>query len=209
MDGPECGGNCVQVATTVESVEQAIATPARCDGRALLRQVFRRSAEALYRFILLRVAGDRDAADDLLQQTCYEAVRHQRPPADAEECEAWLRGIARNLIRRHWRETKKRTLRLPLDGATRANELAEDLESRPLPPDAVIQEESIRLLMLAITSLSAADQGLIFAYYFDGQSQAAIASDLGMTAKSIECRLFRARSRLRTILRDMERSGER
>lgn len=199
----------MQIATTAETVEQAMALPATCDGRAVLRQVFRRTAEALYRFILLRVAGDRDAADDLLQQTCYEAIRHRRPPADADECEAWLRGIARNLIRHHWRETRKRALRMPLEHTTRPGELAEDLESRPLPPDAMIREESIRLLMLAITSLSAADQGLIFAYYFEGRSQAAIADDLGVTAKSIECRLFRARSRLRTALRNVERSGER
>ncbi|UCG31605.1 MAG: sigma-70 family RNA polymerase sigma factor [Phycisphaerales bacterium] len=174
----------------------------------MLRRVFCRTSNALYRYILLRVGGDRNVADDLLQQTCCEAVRHRRPPAAESECEAWLRGIARNLIRRHWRNARRDGHQVSLEDAAVAERLAEDLESRPLPVDDLIQAETVRLLMLAITELPAADQDLIFAYYFHGRPQVAIARDLGVTEKSIESRLYRVRGRLRATLRNTERSGE-
>jgi RNA polymerase sigma-70 factor (ECF subfamily) len=202
-------GSHVEIAGTAVRIQQAADAACTRDPHDAVRRVFTRTADALYRFILLRVRGRRDVADDLLQQTCLEAAKHRRPPTSPDECEAWLRGIARNLVRRHWRRMKREAGRLPLEDVERTRQWADDLEARPLPPDAMIRDESISQLLLAVTSLSAADQNLVFAYYFDGRPQAAIASDLGATEKSIESRLFRLRGRLRAVLRKMERSGER
>lgn len=177
------------------------------DGQPLLARIFTDAGDALYRFILVRVRGDRDAAADLLQQTCCEAVRHRRYPADAGECEAWLRGIARNLVRRHWRRLRRTPVRLRLDDTDLGPRLAEDLATRPLPLDELIRAEVTEQLLLAVTSLSAAEQELVFAYYFDGRAQAEIARELGVSEKSVECRLSRVRGKLRTALRDSERSG--
>ena len=179
-----------------------------CRADSVVREVFDRSADALYRFVLVRVGGNRDVADDLLQQTCCEAARHPRPPDGRDECEAWLRGIARNLVRRHWRNRKREADVIPLEDAALANRLADDLEARPLPPDVLIQRESVAQLLLAITSLSAADQSLIFDYYFEQRPQAVIARELGVTEKSVESRLYRVRGRLRAALRNPEKSGE-
>lgn len=198
----------MEIAGTAVKLEQTVASRRSRDGRDILRQVFARAGDGLYRFILVRVSGNRDAADDLVQQTCCEAARCARPPADHDECEAWLRGIARNLIRRRWRRLSRRPGLIPLEDAALASRLADDLESRPLPPDALVRKESIEQLLLAVTSLSAAEQSLIFAYYFDGRRQTDIARELGVTEKSIESRLFRVRGRLRTTLRHLERSGE-
>jgi RNA polymerase sigma-70 factor (ECF subfamily) len=174
-----------------------------------LHRAFDRSAVALYRFILVRVRGDRDAADDLLQQTCCEAGRRSnRLPDNGEACEAWLRGIARNLIRRHWRNAKRAARMIPLGNGELARQLAADLESQPLPVDAMIRSEVTTQLLLAVTELSAAEQHLLFGFYFEQRPQADIARETGVSEKSVESRLYRARSRLREILRRMERSGE-
>jgi RNA polymerase sigma-70 factor (ECF subfamily) len=92
-----------------------------------------------------------------------------------------------------------------LEDAAVASQLADGLESRPLPGDALAGEELITQLLLAVTSLPTADQSLVFAYYFDGRGQADIARELGVSTKSVESRLFRARARLRTTLRNAER----
>jgi RNA polymerase sigma-70 factor (ECF subfamily) len=175
----------------------------------VLQRVFARSADGLYRFILIRVGGDRHAADDLLQQTCCAAADHRRPPPDEDECEAWLRGIARNLIRRYWRKRKRGPVQMVIEDAALARAMVDELESAPLPLDTLIRKESIEQLLLAITDMPSREQQLIFAYYFDGRSQAAIAAELGVSEKSIESRLYRARGRLRNALRHEERSGER
>jgi RNA polymerase sigma-70 factor (ECF subfamily) len=177
------------------------------DGQSVLARVFTDAGDGLYRFILVRVRGDRDVAADLLQQTCCEAVRHRRHPADADECEAWLRGIARNLVRRHWRRLRRTPVRVRLDDTDLGSRLAEDLASRPLPLDELIRAEVVERMLLTVTSLPAAEQELVFAYYFDGRAQAEIARELGVSEKSVECRLSRVRAKLRTALRDSERSG--
>lgn len=180
--------------------------PASPDRRDQLRRVFSNTGDALYRFILVRVGGERDAADELLQQTCHEAARSSRvPPGDAE-CEAWLRGVARNLIRRHWRRMKRRNGHVPIEDATLSQHLVESMESQPLPVEALGRAEAAQQLLLAVTSLPAADQQLVFAFYFEGRSQADIAREMGVSAKSVETRLYRVRSRLRAILRDIERT---
>ena len=195
----------MDIATPMVNVEPMAPSHPACDGRDRLRRVFGQCGDALYRFILVRVNRDRDVADDLLQQTCHEAARHRRMPHDDTECEAWLHGVARNLIRRHWRRSGRRRNAVPLENADVSRQLAEDLESRPLPPDALIQDESVRQLWLAVTSLPSVDQRLVFAFYFEGRSQLDIASELRVTVKSIETRLYRVRSRLRAILRGIER----
>ncbi|MGB2985639.1 MAG: sigma-70 family RNA polymerase sigma factor [Phycisphaerae bacterium] len=196
----------MDIATPAVSLKPIVSIGSSSESQGRLRRMFLAGGDALYRFILVRVHGDRDAADDLLQQTCHEAARHRRMPNDDTECEAWLRGIARNLIRRHWRQAKRQRGRLPLQDAELSRQLVEDLESRPLPADVMIREESARQLLLAVTSLPASEQRLVFAFYFQGRSQADIAGEFGISAKSVETRLYRVRNRLRAILRNIERT---
>jgi RNA polymerase sigma-70 factor (ECF subfamily) len=127
-------------------------------------------------------------------------------PTDDTECEPWLYGIARNLVRKHWRQNGRNGRVVPLEDADVAGRLAQNMESRPLPPDAAAQAESAQQLLLAVTALPASEQKLVFAFYFEGRPQSDIASDLGVTPKTIETRLYRARQRLRASLRDAERT---
>ena len=196
----------MEAASIVAGVEPIVSVQSSSDRQERLLRVFHRGSDALYRFILVRVYGDRDAADELLQQTCHEAARSRKMPDDDTECEAWLRGIARNLIRRHWRRTKKQRRNLRLEDAELSRQLVEDMEARPLPPDLLVREESARQLLRALTTLPAADQQLLLAFYFDGRSQANIAQESSVSAKSVEMRLYRARTRLREQLRHSERT---
>ncbi|UCC29483.1 MAG: sigma-70 family RNA polymerase sigma factor [Phycisphaerales bacterium] len=196
----------MDIASPAVGVEAFVFSENLPDPQERLRRVFHRTGDALYRFILVRVAGDRDAADDLLQQVCHVAARNRRMPHDDTECEAWLRGIARNLIRGHWRLMKRQRRHIRLEDAAFAQQLVGEMESQPAPAEALMQEESARQMLLAVTSLPAPDQQLVFAFYFEGRSQADIAKELGLSAKSVETRLYRVRNRLRAILRNIERT---
>ncbi len=88
-----------------------------------------------------------------------------------------------------------------------ARQLADDLESRPLPSDTMIRDEVSEQLLLAVTSLPANEQRLIFTFYFEGRSQAQIAEELHVSAKSVETKLYRIRKRLRALLREPEKEG--
>ncbi len=171
-------------------------------------RVFEACSDGLYRFILFRVRGDKHSAEDLLQQTCTAAAGNGRSPTDDGECEAWLRGIARNLVRLHWRHRGRNNGRIPIEDAELSRQLAEDMDARPLPPDVLAKREMVDQLMLAVTSLPAVDQQLIFSFYFEGRPQTDIAQELGATVKSIETKLYRARNRLREVLRRPERTDQ-
>lgn len=174
-----------------------------------LRDAFSCCADALYRFILVRACGDRHTAEDLLQQTCLEAARTRKAPDDAAGCEAFLFGIARNLLRKHWRRMKRRGLLLPQSDAELGAGLTAMMEAGPLAPEVLAGRETRDQLLLAITALPAADQQLVFAFYFDGRSYLQIAQELGSSSKSIESRLYRLRTRLRAALRGKEHENYR
>jgi RNA polymerase sigma-70 factor (ECF subfamily) len=173
-----------------------------------LVRAFERCGDGLYRFIVVRVGGDRDTADDLLQQTCYTAARKRRLPTQQDECEAWLFGVARNLIRKHWRSIRKRNGHVPLEQADRSQRLVAEMESGPLPVDVIADDEAVDQLLLALTALPADEQRLILAFYFEGRSQGEIATQLDVSPKSVESRLYRIRCRLRAMLSGEERNGK-
>lgn len=203
----------MELVTSVSAISRAD-EGARDERHERLKRVFRTCGDGLYRFIVVRVDGDRHAADDLLQQTCAVAAGHRRLPDDDEACEAWLRGVAQKLIRKHWRTARRRRSEVPLDDPEARRSLLERLEVKPRGgamsmsgSGAPLDPRLGRALLHAVTALPAAEQQLIFSFYFDGRSREEIASEDGATVKSVEGRLYRARQRLRTILRDGERNG--
>lgn len=70
----------VETAEAPAGIGRAVVLDKARNRREALEQVFERGRDALYRFILVRTGMNRDASDDLLQQTCYEAARHPSPP---------------------------------------------------------------------------------------------------------------------------------
>ncbi len=175
------------------------------DPRDRLRRVFVGCGDALYRFVVVRVGGNREAADELVQQTCCEAAKHRRIPNDDGECEAWFFGIARNLIRRHWRRRRRDGAIIFQCDQRASRALVEAMEASPIPIESLTRDEAATQLMLAITTLSSNEQGLVFDVYFGGRDRAEIAREMGVTVKAVEARLYRARNRLRAKLRGEEK----
>lgn len=181
-------------------VEEDWAAEATDHSRSTLRQTFQRVADALHRFIYVRVGGDSALAEDILQEVCRVAAESNTIPPDEDERGRWLFGIGRNLIRRHVRRLKRQGIHLPLNDPNVTRRLADDMGRRPLPEEVLADRERADQLLLAITSLNAADQALIFSFYFDGQSSVELAEASGVSLKSIESKLYRVRHRLRARL---------
>ncbi len=192
-------------ANAVMAVDQSAVCQQQETSRDRLKRVFRKSCDGIYRFILVRVGHDGHTADDLLQQTCTVAAGHRRVPDEDSNCEAWMFGIAKNLVRKHWRQQKRDRGLISLGDLDSSGAFVESLTSEPLSTSEMA-EESLSQLMYAITSLPAVDQRLIFDFYFDGLSQAHMADAHSTTIKSIEAKLYRIRTRLRAILENHERN---
>lgn len=167
-----------------------------------LRRILMGCCAALHRYLAHRVGGDRHVADDLLQQTCFEASRCRRVPDGDDACEAWLHGIAKHLLHRHWRGQRRSRRLLSIDQPHRGRALVEAMESGPLPAEQLVANETLSRLSTAVAMLRQADRQLIFASYFEGRSHADLAMELGVSPKTVETRLYRARRRLRAALRE-------
>ena len=164
-----------------------------------LQNAFERCGEDLLRFIALRVRGDRHEAEDLLQQTCYEAARKRRMPPGEDAAAAWLFGIAKNVIRRYQRH-RRRGSGVPLHPATLGR--PQQLDPDALHADDASQRDAASRLLTAIAALSEADQQLLLGSYFEGRSHKDLARAIGVTERTIEGRLYRARAALREALSD-------
>ena len=174
------------------------------DRRGRLRDLLSINIDALYRYVYVRLGGDSAAADEVLQQTALVALDHANAPAEPEAQALWLRGIARNLIRRHWRVSGPgEGGRLNAD-AKAAWSLLSRIESDQSPDDLVIKKEEQDQLVYSIASLPSEDQWLIYAFYRHGRTRAEIAEELGTTPKAVQSRLYRVRSRLRAMLANIE-----
>ena len=161
-------------------------------GVAGLRRVLVDGMDSLFRFILVRVGPDRASAEDLLQQTVTIALERRLEFASDRDVERWVRGVARNLIRAHWRGGERR--------APGGAELVDALAGSAAPEEISSRDETSADLAWAIASLCDDDQRLLYAFYKHGLGYAEIAAQLGVTEKGVEARLYRMRRRLREAL---------
>ncbi len=166
----------------------------------LLASALERNAQSLWRFFQYRVSGDSMLAEDLMQELCLQATRSNLPDGEPDRIDAWLFGVARNVLRRHWRTITRRRNSLPEVRADLSAELGQMLDREPMPQDMLEKKETQEQLMLALTALPGGDQDLILQHYFDGRSQSEIAQQMGLSARAVEGRLYRARQALRNKL---------
>jgi RNA polymerase sigma-70 factor, ECF subfamily len=141
---------------------------------------------------VLRDVRDPDEAEDVTQIAFLNAFRAMRKGKEPAKPRAWLVTIARNVIRRRYRELARRPQEVPLDpevaaaltevdGPT-AGEIAAALRRLPLSQRAVLLLREIQ-----------------------GRSYAEIASELDLSLAAVETLIFRARRSLSQELELAER----
>lgn len=169
----------------------------REDGGDRLARVVIRCCDDLFRYVLLRVAGDRHAAEEILQQTCFEAAKRGKHASNDADCQGYVFGIARNLIRRHHRRRRRELRRLVEQRGGSPHSHSDNSEVHFSTGNG---SEDIQRLLDAIAALDEADQALVLGSYFDGRAHEEMAQEFGTTVRAIEGRLYRARQRLRALL---------
>ncbi len=162
------------------------------DSTTMDEQQFQLLYEATARPIhayLIGITGQRDTADDVLQETyCRFLSRHLggMPPAESRP---YLFRIATNLLRDRWR-TRRETQ--PLADLDQAH--SEDLNS----------QLDVRRVMKA---LKPRERELLWLAYVEGMTHTEIASATGLTALSVRPLLFRARKKAASLLRPEGKSA--
>lgn len=151
-------------------------------GGEAVERLFSNCEARLGRF-LAQMVGNRALAEDLLQDSFYEAFRCRDQLRTVENPEAWLFGIARNRALAALR--RRRRLRAAL----------ERLAQRPEPTERD-DLELLALRDLLQRHLDPEDRALLLLRYLHGFEATELASMTGRTPEAVRQRLARAKGRL-------------
>jgi RNA polymerase sigma-70 factor (ECF subfamily) len=153
------------------------------------------SFPGLYAYALWRCGGARHPADEVVQETWLAAVRRLRSFDPARGSFAgWLRAIAANVLRNHFRRESRRRAVAPA-------------AARPeVQPAGAEEERRARAERVAgaLAALPDRYEAALRAKYLEGQSVVAIAAATGDTPKAVESLLSRARQAFRDAFLERE-----
>ncbi len=159
--------------------------------------VYRESVDSLYGFVSRRTGGERQLAEDVVQETWVRAVYDwRRRGKTPNQPEAWLKTVARRLIQQHYRR------RRPATNQETPLALQEGEAMDAGTPEAAV------LVHYGLARLSKRHAAVLEAFHFDGRGVEDIARSFGLSARAVEGRLRRARQSLSRILAPFLRPEE-
>ncbi len=152
------------------------------------RVFYDRTARGVWAY-LARLTGDRQMADDLLQETFYRFLRAAATHESEEHRRNSLYRIATNLAR----DVRRRNLLRPTFLA------GDDIERVPAG-DQVRATERTADFTNAMARLKPRERAMLWLAYAEGNSHREIAEVLGLRPSSLKILLFRARRKLAGLL---------
>jgi RNA polymerase sigma-70 factor (ECF subfamily) len=156
----------------------------------LMRALYAEHAAALLRFTLRMTDGDRQRAEDIVQETLLRAWLH--PEAIAERpARPWLFAVARNFADDAHRARKARP--------TEVGEGALNLVPVPDEADRVLESWAVAD---ALTALRPDHRQVLLETYYRGRSVAEAAIVLGVPAGTVKSRAFYALRALKLALEE-------
>ena len=149
---------------------------------------FNRYFDRLFRYLLVVAHGNEDLAREALSDAFIKAARHMKPMRSEEDIWRWLTRIARTSLIDHCRKGQRRIVIVFSDEP---------------PPETSAPEPANELsdaLNECLVELPAEDREIVERFYFEDQTQDALAAETQSTRKAIESKLARIRQKLRAAL---------
>ena len=144
--------------------------------------------------IVIRIVDNPHDAEEVVQDTFFNAYRGVTQLEDAVKFKSWLAEIARNCARQWVR--KRRINTVPLD------EVGEGLlQTQDSPDEQLTRLEQKELIRRTMETLPQKDRDIARAFYLEGASYDELTSAHGLSDKAISFRLSRAKQQLSKRLR--------
>lgn len=175
--------------------DAALATRAAAGDERAFSMLVTRHKAGLYRFAR-RYAGGADDAHDVVQQSFVAAWSALDRYDPKRSFDVWLRAIALNKCRDQARRNRVRRLLLISDWG-RSAQVPDPADG---PEERWIADEGLRALDRAVAALPRALKEPLLLTAFEGLTHADAARQLGISAKAVETRVYRARRTLSQVL---------
>ncbi|WP_455359664.1 sigma-70 family RNA polymerase sigma factor [Streptomyces sp. SYSU K21746] len=173
------------------------ATPPRTDERALA-ELQREHGTALFGFLLGLTYGDRQRAEDLVQETLVRAWQHPEAlESDHESMRPWLFTVGRRLAIDARRARQARPSEVGADA----------LEQSASPEDHMTRSVTVLDVREAVRALSPEHRDVLVQVYFRGRSVAEASEALRIPPGTVKSRSHYALRTLRKELRGYGLAG--
>jgi RNA polymerase sigma-70 factor (ECF subfamily) len=163
------------------------------DDAELLRAMFAEHGDALHAHALRLASGDRQRAEDLVQETLLRAWRHPEALDPGRgSVRAWLFTTARNLAIDSWRRR-----------SVRVGEVVTDALPEALTDDETDRTVEAWLIAEALGRLSPVHREVLVECFYRGRSVAEASARLGVPPGTVKSRTHYALRSLRLVLEEM------
>jgi RNA polymerase sigma-70 factor (ECF subfamily) len=170
----------------------------KAGNKQALAKLVERHKRSAFR-MALGLVGNRDDAYDISQEAFLRVHRSARTFDSSQPFAPWFYTIIANLCRT-WLRRRSRTENRMVD----VDDASYLLVDNRNPEQAVIQKENIQRLREALTELSFSDREIITLQHFRGMSYDEIASLLDIPKGTVMSRLYYARKKLATLMRQSD-----
>ena len=161
------------------------------------------TAPPLYNFVY-RFVGDRETAEDIVQETFLRCLRHSHQYPAIEQVSTWLYTIAGNLAKTELRR-RKRWHWIPISPSEDEQPTAfyEPMSKDPLPGEQTDDNRVKSLVVHAIEDLPTEFRAAVLLRDLDGLSYEEIAKIINCPVGTVKSRVNRGRLRLQKTLRGL------
>jgi RNA polymerase sigma-70 factor, ECF subfamily len=178
----------VPTLTLVRAPEQDAPAAPAADEESI-RAVWHEHGSALTRFALKLTLGDRQRAEDIVQETMVRAWRHPEVARDAKLIRPWLFTVTRHVAIDMWR------------ARSRCEEIMDDQSAdRPDPAEPIEQAMTVLDVRAALAQLSVEHRQVIVGMYYQCQSVLELAERLGIPEGTVKSRAYYGLRQLKRVL---------
>ena len=167
-------------------------------------ELFERTQSMVY-FTAVKLIGDEDAAQDIVQETYFSAYRHLDSLKDPGAFPGWIKRIAANMSKNYLAAKKPDLFGSDEIDAMLVNE--PETHEEFLPQEYADRQETCRLIMNIIDNLDKNKRDTIIYYYHCQMSIAEVADMMKEPISTITKRLERARNEIKRQVKDLEKKG--
>jgi RNA polymerase sigma-70 factor (ECF subfamily) len=172
----------------------------QADDKAALARLMERWEQPLKSF-LARVVLNASEAEDLAQETFVAVWQNRVRFRTGAEFKPWVFTIALNLARKRLRWWRRRP-NVSLDEWMRVDSArVEETSAQPGTPHLLERAETAAAVRDAIAALPADLREALVLSEYEQLSHAEIGRIVGATPKAVETRIYRAREKLRNVLK--------
>lgn len=179
-----------------EAREAALVARARAGDLEAWSRLYQEHFDRVFRH-LTYLTGDTHAAEDLVQETFARAFVGLSQFEGRSSFSGWLRGIAVNIVRKHWRSRYRGDQAMNrLEAASRDITSGTDAD----PEGAHLRQRRAEILLAVLDTLPAPLREAFVLCDLEDMPVQAAAAELGVSPGNLRVRATRARARIRSEL---------